>query len=273
MENFTEFTGVPLEEQESIIQSFTNYIKNFLIIIGICTTAASFSIVLISHQLFTNVSKTYREAHGYDSEEEEEGEEQEGPFEDRYLDKYYNLGDRDIDDKELIAFKDDYDSVETPRGIVKLAYDMEKASFIYYSNTKDIPYNFLEAIARGYVVQRDCKKILIDTKNVLEKAQELCKQKEEEEKLEKERKLKEEELEKAKSSSVFASFKKYTKESLTKKEVENVPLIEESNRYIYRGTLLDYDELFTIKHDPEEFEKLDYGTFKKLATDNEKKNL
>ena len=50
------------------------FIKNFLIIIGICTTAASFSIVLISHQLFTNVSKTYREAHGYDSEEEEEGD-------------------------------------------------------------------------------------------------------------------------------------------------------------------------------------------------------
>ena len=149
MENFTEFTGVPLEEQESIIQSFTNYIKNFLIIIGICTTAASFSIVLISHQLFTNVSKTYREAHGYDSEEEEEGEEQEGPFEDRYLDKYYNLGDRDIDDKELIAFKDDYDSVETPRGIVKLAYDMEKASFIYYSNTKDIPVIMLTAKNMG----------------------------------------------------------------------------------------------------------------------------
>lgn len=272
MENFTEFTGVPLEEQGSAVQSFSGFIKNFLMIIGICTTAASFSVIVISHHLFTNVSKAYQDAYGYDSDTEEE-EKEEGPFEDRYLDEYHNLADRDIDDNELIAFTDDYDSIETPRGTVNLAYDIEKTSFIYYSNTKDIPYNFLEAIARGYVVQRDCKKILVDTKNILAKAEELCKKKVEEEKEERERKLKDEETEKAKPSSVFASFKKYTKESLTQKEVKEVPLIEEANRYIYRGTLLDYDELFSIKADPEEFEKLDYGTFKKFSSDNEKKTL
>ena len=53
---------------------------------------------------------------------------------------------------------------------------------------------------------------------------------------------------------------KYTRESVNQKEVKKVPIIEEANRYVYRGTLLDYDELFTMKPDSEEFEQLDYGT-------------
>ena len=269
MENFTEDMNLPGEVQGTALQSFTSFIKNILMLVGICVTAASFSVVVISHQLFTNVSKSYRDAHGYDSETDEE-EEEEGPFEDKYLDEYNDLGDRDVDDDELSTFKNDYDTEETPRGIVKFAYDKETTTFTYYSTTKDLPYNFLEAIARGYVVRRDCKQILVDTKAILAKAEELCKKEEEEEK---ERKLKEQqEEEKTKPSGVFATFKKYTKASLTEKEVKKVPLIEEANRYIYRGTLIDFDELFATKPDPEEFEQLDYGTFKKLA-DSEKKNL
>jgi hypothetical protein len=269
MENFTEYTNLHGEVQGTALQSFTGFIRNFLMVVGICATATSFSVVVISHQLFANVSKAYRDAHGYDSEtDEEEEKEKEGPFEDKYLDEYNDLGDREVDDNELITFKNDYDTEETPRGIVKFAYDKETTTFTYYSNTKDLPYNFLEAIARGYVVRRDCKKVLVDTKAVLTKAEELCKKEEEEEK---ERKLREEEVE-AKPSGVFATFKRYTKASLTQKEVKKVPLIEEANRYAYRGTLIDFDQLFSTKPDPEEFEQLDYGTFKKLAADSEKKN-
>jgi hypothetical protein len=274
MENFTEFVHLPIEVQSTGLHSYKQFIMNFFIVIGICSTAASFSIIVISHTLFNNISKAYRDAHGYDSDSEEEEEGEEGddcPFEDKYLEAYKNLGDRDVDDSELISYKDNYDTEETPRGIVKLAYDKENKTFIYYSNSKDLPYNYLESIARGYVVQRDCKKILVDSKIELAKATEICKQQEEEEA---ERKLSQVEINKLASSSVFASFKKYTKESLIKKEVKKVPLMQETNRYVYRGTLLDFQEFSsTINTIPEDFEQLDYGTFKKLSADNEKKTL
>jgi len=271
MENFSGFVNPSNEVQNGSFQSYIDLIRNCLIVVGVCGAAFSVSIIVVSHNLFTNISKTYNEINGYDFDTEEE----EVPFEDKYLEEYNNLGDRDIDDSELIIFKNEYDTEETPRGIVKIAYDKEITTFIYYSNTKDLPYNYLEAIARGYVVQRDCKKILVDTSSIYIKAVELCKKEEEEKKErkeEEERKLQTDIVKKTKRVDVFASFKKYTKESLTKTEVKKAPLIEEANRYAYRGTLLDYEELFTSMSDPDDFEQLDYGTFKKLAVDNEKKN-
>ena len=106
MENFTEFTNLPSEVQSTGLQSFTRFIMNFFIVIGICSTAASFSVIVISHTLFNNISKAYRDAHGYDSEsDDDDDEDNECLFEDKYLEKYDNLGDRDIDDNKLVSYK------------------------------------------------------------------------------------------------------------------------------------------------------------------------
>ena len=76
-------------------------------------------------------------------------------------------------------------------------------------------------------------------------------------------------VQKAADAKATAAFK-----ALEKKKAQKVPLMQETNSYVYRGTLLDFQEFSsTINTIPEDFEQLDYGTFKKLSADNEKKTL
>jgi len=271
MENYTEFTSQPTET----IQSYINFATKCFIFFGVSVTGISISILTISNLLFTNVSREYNDIHGYDSEGEGE-EEDDLPLEDKYIEEYNNLETRELEDDEIILFKNKFIEDECPQHngesttTIKLAYDKDTTAFIYYSNSKDIAYKYLEAIARRYVIYYDCKKLLIDTKTEYAKATELCKKEQEEEE---ERNAQNIVEQSEKSTSVFATFKKYTKESLTKSSVKKIPLMDETNRYIYKGTILDFDELSNTRSVIEEFEQLDYSTFKKLTSESEKKTL
>ena len=37
-------------------------------------------------------------------------------------------------------------------------YDNSNNLFVYYTNTKDIPYKYLETVSRQFVIVNDCKK-------------------------------------------------------------------------------------------------------------------
>jgi len=276
MMNSTKFIILPTEvSNDENFQSYINFIKNCFFICGITISGVTFSIIVVANILFSNISREYKSLHGYDSnldDDDDDEDEDEIPFEDQYIEEYNNLDTREIADDELVTFKNKFiEEKEYSRGLINLAYDKDNTAFIYYSNTKDIPYTHLEAIARRYVVNYDCKQILIDTKSEYIKATDLCKKEQEEE----DERNAQTEIEKAaKQASVFATFKKYTKESLTRSTVKKIPLMDKTNRYIYKGNMIDFEELSNARVDIEEFEQLDYNTFKKLTTsDSEKKTL
>jgi len=52
----------------------------------------------------------------------------------------------------------------TPKGRIIMYYDFEKESFIYHCDTKDVPYLYLETVARKYALTYHCKKIVVDIK-------------------------------------------------------------------------------------------------------------
>lgn len=212
---------------------------------------------------------------GYDKEEKEEEkkeekeEETEEEFCAKYLNLYKDLEEREIDKDELASLKEQFIEEKTPRGVIMLNYDID--GYTYYCNTTDIPYIFLEAVAQHYVIKYNCKNLLIDTELELEKAQKLKEEKELEEKEREEKEQKEKELVTNVSSSfsVFARFKTYNdtpknKKTKNKEDIKILP--ERSNHYKYKGKVEDYEKLFN-KDNPEEFEHLDYSTFKKLASD------
>jgi hypothetical protein len=274
--NSTKFIILPVEApNDENFQSYIIFIKNCFLICGITISGITISIIVIANILFSNISREYKSSHGYDSssdDDDDDDEEDELPFEEQYIEEYNNLDTREIEDDELVTFKNKFiEEKEYSRGLVNLAYDKDNTAFIYYSNTKDIPYAHLEAIARRYVINYDCKQILIDTKSEYTKATDLCKKEQEEE----DERNAQTEIEKmTKQVSVFATFKKYTKESLTRSTVKKVPLMDKTNRYIYKGNMIDFEELLNARVDLEEFEQLDYSTFKKLtASDSEKKTL
>ena len=173
-----------------------------------------------------------------------------------------------------------------------MCYNKETNSYFYYSKSKDIPYKYLETVARKYVIDNKCISIYIDYKDeyiqgvnkyneIIEKKKELIeKEKESREKKEKEEKEANNSENKPKKN-IYATFKTYNKQDNNKNiEVTNnnisdkqYILTENSNHYKYEGNLLDYENMRKEKEAHEnclkEYEQVDFKTYKDLIKKNE----
>ena len=142
--------------EPEILYNYTNlFIKNAFVCGGIFLTSSFIAIVIASHMLLNNLEKEYKIIYGYDSDEEEF-------FNSKYLKEYYELENNTIDNFDTL--KDKIIKEKTPDGFVYLGYDFNKEAFFYYSDFKDIAYNYLEVCARKFVIEYDCKFLLLNTK-------------------------------------------------------------------------------------------------------------
>ncbi len=203
-------------------------------------------------------------------------------YEYKYMDKYNNLDIIELDEERLNNLKNSFIYENTPLGNVMMSYDNNRKSFVYYADN-NIPYRYLETIARKYVIMNNCKSIYKDFKDELS-----IQEKEKEKEREREELLKEEkeELENEKNinnvpkkKNVFANFKKYNKESAKPSQNKSSKTSANSgkdikvdnnikkniNVYANEGRLSNF--LFTKKIKKEEVNnrhKLTFADFKKL---------
>tara|TARA_B100001250_G_scaffold61561_1_gene48104 strand:+ start:200 stop:1318 length:1119 start_codon:yes stop_codon:yes gene_type:complete len=130
----------------------------------------------------------------------------------------------------------------TPRGDVIMYYDVGLESFVYYCNDKQIPYKYLETVARKYSLDNDCLEIFVNMYEELKKGIERQK----EAKIKKciEDKEKDKEKQASVKTDVFANFKQYNQKN-PKEMIKQRKYItkENANRYSYRGTISDGEKL------------------------------
>lgn len=89
------------------------------------------------------------------------------PFLFEYIDEYNSTKLSDISNNFLNILKYKFILTNTPYGIIIMNYDYNNYSFDYYcKNSTTIPFEYLDTIARIYVVNYDCKKIYIESKNL-----------------------------------------------------------------------------------------------------------
>lgn len=89
------------------------------------------------------------------------------PFLFEYIDEYNSTKLSDISNNFLNILKYKFILTNTPYGIIIMNYDCNNYSFDYYcKNSNTIPFEYLDTIARIYVVNYDCKKIYIESKNL-----------------------------------------------------------------------------------------------------------
>ena len=197
------------------------------------------------------------------------------PYENRYFTEYDDLEEKDLTEEFVKDLTLNVIREETPRGEVLMYYSHEHESFVYYAKTKEIPYKYLETLARKYVIIYDCKKLYIDIRKEYEKG------------LNKYKELKENktpvsgtgtgtgtepggEKGENKKKQLFASFKTYNRKGeVNAKQKDKIYILrEKSNRYSYRGKLEEY------KEDDKKNEKdcddcqaeknIDFSSFKKM---------
>ena len=168
-------------------------------------------------------------------------------FENRYFTEYDDLEEKDLTDKFVKDLTLNVIREETPKGEVLMYYGHEMESFIYYSKTKEIPYKYLETLARKYVIMYDCKKLYVDIRKEYEKG------------LNKYNEMKENKTPESgtggaggegeggsekKKKQLFVSFKTYNRKGeVNIKQKDKIYILrEKANRYSYRGKIEEYKE-------------------------------
>ena len=191
----------------------------------------------------------------------------------KYYDKFNNLEDGDIEESVVKSLKYSILYEVTPRGSVILFYDFEKESFCYYADTKDIPYLFLETVARRYVTVNHCKQIYVDMKAELLAANNTGDNKNITNGYKNTtdgQNILNNDKSSVHKSEPFASFKNYNRKGTGGTKATNLNkkfiLRQNANRYSYLGKMKDFNMLNNAKYhkvkDPAA--TMDYNTFKKL---------
>jgi hypothetical protein len=161
------------------------------------------------------------------------------------FEEYDNLEDRELTEEYVKDLSLNTITETTPRGDVLTYYDSDLESFVYYSKTKEIPYKYLETVARKYVINYDCKRIYIDIRKEYEKGVNKCKDIKEKEKANAEQTVADIEANGAnKKRQLFVKLKSYNRKAeVNNKQKDKIYILrEKSNRFSYRGKIEEYKE-------------------------------
>jgi len=195
-------------------------------------------------------------------------------------------GDEEVyeENEDLLSLKDNFIQEKSPRGIIYMAYDNSIESYIYYSKTKDIPYKYLETVARKYVIDNKCLNIYVDYKEEYIQGLNKYKQRLQDKKELLENKIKTQEQKQYednvenKKKNIFANFKSYNKQDKSTKNnidtsTKEYILTENSNHYKYKGNLDDYEKILKEKASQEsvlkEYEQIDFKAYKNIINKND----
>lgn len=199
-------------------------------------------------------------------------------YENRYYETFSKLTDKKLDDDHVKKLRNNILYEMTPKGRVILYYDVEKEGFSYYCDTKDIPYKYLEAVAHKYAITYDCKNLVVDMKNELNKSVILSEKQGSNETLTsilktstqlKENTNNSKSIKKTVSieNDMFVNYKQYNRKGSGGNIIPNKQSIlkNKSNKYTYLGKMKDYSfiqrDKYVIQKKEEEF---NYAAFKSL---------
>lgn len=205
----------------------------------------------------------------FDESEDDDEEDDEIPYEYKYVTEFEELMNFNTPmyrEQEKTYLSELSVADTTPNGDVVMSYeydkdDDERSKFTYYSDSKTIPYKYLDTVARKFVCAHKCPNIYVFLKDELMKE---MKRMEDEKKREDDRQKmgeNDDSLSK-KQDSVFASFKNYktNKSSSIKKR----HILVTKNKYKYMGTMEDYNKSLSLTEENKEVKPVSFSEFKKM---------
>jgi len=219
-----------------------------------------------------------------DSDTEKPETQNEVAYEVEMFDEYDNLDDIELTEEYVKDLELNTITDTTPRGDVLMYYSKNLNSFIYYSKTKEIPYKYLETVARKYVIKYNCKRLCVDIRKEYEKGVQKYKEMKEKEEYDKNEKLRgeSEKASESKKKQLFVALKTYNRKAdVSAKQKDKIYILkEQANRYSYRGKIEEYkepseEEQQDMSHcdtlgEVVNKQKLDFASFKKLNSTSSK---
>lgn len=140
------------------------------------------SAIIVSYLTYDDKTK-YDEDMSIDEEEKEaeykrkarEVKQKKIEFGQKWFDDLESLEERELTNEELVELRHKTIHEETPEGAIIMFYNSDTESFWYFSDNKNISNRTLDALARLYTVENNCKQICVNHKKEIESVQKkLC---------------------------------------------------------------------------------------------------
>jgi len=188
----------------------------------------------------------------------------------KYQDKY-SLDDMEKDiSRNSEVTKNTSVLEKTPNGIVIMRYNKDREGFEYWCNDKNIKYDYLETVARKFVIMNFCTKLYVDRrKNIKEQHEDLDRK--EEKKKEEDRKEGENVTEKKALKKELVDDCVFVKSRLSveKKQEEEIidrkkVVAKKANKYLFMGKVNDFDWLRKSEEKRDEKNEISFSNFKNL---------
>ena len=175
--------------------------------------------------------------------------------------------DNDIAEDVLENLKDLCIEEETPVGLVRMKYNTDKESFEYYTDTRNIQYRTLDAVARSFCLAHGCPQLCVNYKEEFNQAKnDALKEREEEEGEQADSDTEQQESAPAsESTSVFAKFKTYNARSNQPVKARTRIVTARANRFSFLGTIADFDKTAELESEKKTAvdPNMSYADFKK----------
>ena len=137
----------------------------------------------------------------------------------------------------------------TPEGIVVMRYNKERDGFEYWADKKTIKFDYLETVARKFVIMNFCTALYVD------RYEDIKQQHEEYDEME--RKEEKKETGNPKEYDVFVKKKK-------KKKIPRDKIVaRKSNKYLYIGKINDFEWIKKEKKEP--IKEVSFASFKSMS--------
>ena len=207
------------------------------------------------------VGYSIRDDTSLDSDDEEECLE----YERSYYDEFQDLEERDHPEDYLKTLGDKWVHEDTPVGDIIMTYKADHESFWYYADRKDVPYKTLDAVARSFAIENDCKSVCVNYKEEFEKGKEAAiaaKKTAIAAKEAAEKKI--QESRKKGTKSPFATFKSYNMKK-GRANSKRYIITKNANRFTYKGPTSEWVDPSKEQEDPamSGLKKVGYAAFKR----------
>ena len=247
----------------------------FFSICSLFATSFCIAFSLVGSTIYTRVGEHDDDVSDEDEEEEEEEKKEE--YDHLYYDELDNLEDRVLEKEDLEKLANVVVREKTPNGEVIMTYNHNSESFCYYCDDKNVKYMVLDAVARKFTIDNNCKSICVNYKAEFEKAKVAILADQVTSTVTVDPALDAEVPPPVVKKSIYAKFKNYNsnnkKEDATtttnaNKSEKIYILTEKANRFTNKGRISNYN---TVEVTDTVYKKtIDFATFKKsLCNKNE----
>jgi hypothetical protein len=251
----------------------------FFSFLSLFLTSFSIAFSIVGSTIYTRVGDYDNFLDDDDQEDAAEDEKEEVEYDHLYYDELDKLEDRVLEKEDLEKLEKVIVREKTPNGEVIMTYNHNTESFCYYCDDKNIKYMVLDAVARKFTIDNNCKSICVNYKAEFEKAKVAI--------------MADQVTTTASTSStttdesetttttpppvvkrsIYAKFKNY---NTTKKEEKTATatsslsktdkiyiLTDKANRFTYKGRLSNYKDPASIEVTNTVYKKtIDFATFK-----------